>query len=527
MGAAPSLSRRTVNRYDGFCVVFTCSRNRSKDRDAQDWNTTLTIYFDRCQTWLLKTSRVPIGNSVLKNFKLSFRLNRLERDAYGTSAQGNTGGGFASKLVRAVTRGMTHENLELTLTRLKVHAKGVLHGITQEMPPSDIMTFFSYLSGDGNYFPEGFFFAEEARVLSFDDLGAVRLLAAGVNPPDNLDETLYALHPSGLLQQELELHEVDQSEGFLEKNLAWLHAGVAAGSGPGKDGKSHKAEAPAGAAARPTDLRAAVLHGKTSLPGKLRPVYRHDANGQWFDTSLVEMILTNYLMVRVLIPWVLLYPRESGLIPSSGMKQSLLTHNCQVLASTVYLIMRVLRPELTPPNGDTIKAAAVHEAERAMTTAVRDDEGGELQGQDNASEGSSDGEGEENSATTQGATDAVAPKAASGETNNSNVEGNAKKIGARRRGSVLTRVALKPRTVQQIMQQRRYLSVSDKQLVMGLLPDAYFMPFAEQLRPWVLTLAAEFDSWMQKVIVQVMGKIEGSLHRHERASKEPAGERGG
>lgn len=472
---------------------------------------------------------------MLKSPKLSFRLNRLDvkREAYGTSTQGsgNTGGGFVSTLVKKVARGMSHENLALTLMRLKVHVKGVLQGLTQEMPPSDIMTFFSYLAADGNYFPEDFFFKAETKVLSFDDLGAVRKLAADTDPPETLDDTPYALHPSNVLQTELEASTKGHHEGFFEAHrLGWLaHAGPT----PGKDGKTEKGDSMA-ATVRPTDLRAAVLHGRKNLPGKLRPVYHHEANGRWLDTSLVEMILTNYLMVRVLIPWILLYPRESGLVPSSGVKPSVLTHNCQVLASTVYLIVRVLRPELTPPNPDTIKAAAADEIARAAKIALGDDEGIEEDRNSSkpiggvGSEAGSDDEanqGEKTSPRANQGTDAPDPKAAPGDTGG-NRGGTQKKTATQRRRSRAARAPLKPRTVHQIMQQKRYVSVSDTQLVPGLLPDAYFLPVAEQMRPWVLQLAAEFDVWMQKVVVVVMGKVEGSVHRHDRATTDPTDEQG-
>lgn len=517
------------------CLFTALSpQNRSKDRDTQDWNATLTIYFDRCQTWLLKTARIPIGNSVLKSSTLNFRLNRVDgkRDAYGAVAPGggNSGGGFVSTLVRKVARGISHESLALTLMRLKVHAKGVLNGLTQEMPPSDIMTFFSYLAADGNYFPEGFFFDEETEVLAFDELGAVRKLTPVTGPPDSLDDTLYALHTSKELEQELEADNQGHHEGFLDAHhLGWL---VDAGHTLLEGTKAGIVGNAAAAAARPTNLRAAVLHGRERLPGKFKPIYRHEATSEWFDTSFVEMILTNYLMVRVLIPWILLHPQESGLVPSRGLKPSVLVHNCQVLASTVYLIVRVLRPELTPPNAETIKAAIAEETDRAARIAIAGDDdgdGGDGQGQEgnkNNDSSSSDGgserghraksgvasDGEEDSKPDAGG--------AAGRTGGARI-----KLGALRRGSRAIAAPVRPRTVPEIMQQKRYVSVSDKQLIPGLLPDAYFLPFAEQMRPWVLQLAAEFDGWMQKVVAGVMGKVERSAVRQEKAAAQK-GEQG-
>lgn len=516
--------------------------NRSKDRDTQDWNATLTIYFDRCQTWLLKTARVPIGNSVLKSSTLSFRLNRVDgkRDAYGAavSGGGNAGGGFVGTLVRKVARGISHESLALTLMRLKVHAKGVLNGLTQEMPPSDIMTFFSYLAADGNYFPEGFFFDEETGVLAFDELGAVRNLTPVTDPPDSLDDTLYALHTSRRLEQELEADNQGHHEGFLDAHhLGWLvDAGHTLLEGT-KAGIAGGHAAAAAVAPRPTDLRTAVLHGREHLPGKFKPTYRHEATGEWFDTSFVEMILTNYLMVRVLIPWILLYPQESGLVPSRGLKPSLLMHNCQVLASTVYLIVRVLRPELTPPNAETITAAIAEETERAAKVSAagdEDGEGGDGQGQeggnrndDSGSESDSHRGNRQTSAAcvTEGGAEEAKPDGEGGAAAAGKKGGTRKKLAALRRGSRVIAAQVRPRTVPEIMQQKRYVSVSDKQLMPGLLPDAYFLPFAEQMRPWVLQLAAEFDSWMQKVVAEVMGKLESSAVRQERAAG-PKGEQG-
>ena len=487
---------------------------RSKDRDTQDWNATLTIYFDRCQTWLLKTARVPVANSVLKNSSLNFRLNHLDskRDAYGATAPGgvNAGGGFVSSLVRKVARGMSQESLTLTLMRLKVHAKGVLNGLTHEMPPSDIMTFFSYLAADGNYFPEGFFFEEETRVLAFDELGAVRKLTPNTDPPDSLDDTLYALHTSRELEEELEAEKRAQHhEGFLDSHhLGWLvDAGhhLLEGTKAGIAGNIP-------AVPRPTDLRTAVLHGRERLPGKFKSVYRHEANSQWFDTSFVEMILTNYLMVRVLIPWILLYPKQSGLVPSSGVKPSILVHNCQVLASTVYLIVRVLRPELTPPNADTLSAAIAEETERATRIAAAGEDGDEDSPEGNRDGDDSSTEGDSEPATARGDRKKDPPANLEGAEDNPGGKGGGarKKLTALRRGSRAIAAPVRPRTVPEIMQQKRYVSVSDKQLIPGLLPDAYFLPFAEQMRPWVLQLAAEFDGWMQRVVAEVMRKVEGS-----------------
>ncbi|CAM9187048.1 unnamed protein product [Ectocarpus fasciculatus] len=493
---------------------------RSKDRDTQDWNATLTIYFDRCQTWLLKAARVPVGNSVLKNNALNFRLNRKDgkREAFGGAAAsggGNARGGFVSALVRKVAGGISHECLALTLMRLKVHVKGVLNGLTQEMPPTDIMTFFSYLAADGNYFPDGFFFEEETKMLAFDELGAVRNLTPNTDRPDDFEDTLYALHNSKALEEELAADNQGHHEGFLDAHhLGWLvDAGhhLLEGTKAGMAGHA----AATTAAARPTDLRAAVLHGREHLPGKLRPLYRHEANSQWFDTSFVEMILTNYLMVRVLIPWILLYPQESGMVPSSGMKQSLLMHNCQVLASTVYLIVRILRPELTAPNADTVQAAMAEETERAakIAAAAEDEDGDDDDKDDNEDDDDDDdgnGEGQDGNKRDE------AGRADSGEAKKGGTKTN--KLGARRRGSRAAAPVIRPRTVREIMQTKRYVSVSDRQLVPGLLPDAYFLPFAEQMRPWVLQLAAEFDSWMQKVVAVVMGKVESSAMRQERAA---------
>ncbi|CAM9353987.1 unnamed protein product, partial [Discosporangium mesarthrocarpum] len=92
------------------------------------------------------------------------------------------------------------------------------------------------------------------------------------------------------------------------------------------------------------------------------------------------MMLTNYLMVRVLVPWALLYPLESGLSTARGVKPSVCAHNCQVLASLVYLVIRVLRPELTPPNTRTINEAAREEIELAKASVAEDSEEEEEEG---------------------------------------------------------------------------------------------------------------------------------------------------
>lgn len=470
-------------------------------------------------------ARVPVGNSVLKNSKLNFRLNHLEsnREAHGATTQGGgkTGSGLVRALIRKFVLGTSHENLVLTLTRLKVHVKGVLLGLTEENPPSDIMTFFSYLAGDGNYFPQDFFSEEESKVISFDDLGAVRRLAPSTSPPGSLESTLYALHPSVDLQLELKEGSQHRQEGFLEAHhLGWL---VPVVPHHGGEAKMEKADATV-AVARLSDLRAAVLHGRKELPGKLRPVYHDESSDRWFDTSVVEMILTNYLMVRVLIPWILLYPRESGLVPSSGVKNATLTHNCQVLASAVYLIVRVLRPELAPPNDETMKAAVAAEIERARKIAAKEAEG---EHEADGSEGGSDRE--ENEDEKEGRpgnsnSDNLDPKAAPDDANGNRGENKKINIMKRRRSRAAV-PASKPRTVQQIMLQKRDVGVSDTQLVRGLLSDAYFLPFIEHIRPWVLELAAEFDAWMQKVIVVVMSKVGASTNRHEKVGKEMADEK--
>lgn len=495
---------------------------RSKERDTQDWNATLTIYFDRCQTWLLKTSRVPVSNSVLKNSKLSFRLGRLEgkietyhatanavgKGAWGSKSKGKRG--FVGSLLQAVGRGIaSHENMTMTLMRIKVHAIAIMRGLTQEMPPSDIVTFFSYLAGDSNYFPEEFFFEAEKSVLSFDSLGAVRILVPEIDPPDNLEHTLYALHASNDLHDELKADAERHHEGFFEAHhLGWLVP-----DHHNKDEKRGKAGA-VGQATRTTDLRVAVLHGRDALAGKLRPLYRHDARGRWLDIHLVEMVLTNYIMVRVLIPWILLYPHMSGLISSSGVKSSVLTHNCQVLASIVYLIVRVLRPELTPPNLQTQEAAALEEIERARQQTLldgktaqqahEDDKAGSgSEGGDNNAENRDSGDEEDVESTGEGASKARAEDTPKGR--------------LRRNEDKETEII--PLTVQEIMQQKRAVSLSDKQLVRGLLPDSYFIPFVEQLRPWILEQAAEFDTWMQNVVVMVMSK-SASVVRQDKNTKE-------
>lgn len=459
---------------------------------------------------------------MLKNPKLSLRLGRSEGNVEAYHATANAVGkgaggskprrkrGFVGGLLRAVGRGIVpHENMTTTLMRIKVHAVAIMRGLTQEMPPSDIVTFFSYLAGDSNYFPEGFFFEAETNVLSFDSLGAVRILVSEVDPPDSLEHTLYALHASSDLQDELKADAERHHEGFLEAHhLGWLVP-----DHHNKDEKRGKAGA-AGKTTRTTDLRVAVLHGRDALAGKLRPLYRHDASGRWLDTHLVEMVLTNYIMVRVLIPWVLLHPHLSGLIPSSGVKPSVLTHNCQVLASIVYLIVRVLRPELTPPNLETQEAAVLEEIERARQHALQDEKTRRhSQEDDKAGSGSDGGDSDAESRDSGDEKDAES-------TEDGGSKARAEDAPKRRlRRNEDKEAEITPLTVQEIMQQKRAVSLSDKQLVRGLLPDSYFIPFVEQLRPWVLEQAAEFDTWVQNVVVMVMSKSASSI-RQSKSSEE-------
>ncbi|CAM9353912.1 unnamed protein product, partial [Discosporangium mesarthrocarpum] len=203
---------------------------RSKERDTKDWNATLGIYFNRCQMWLIKTTRVPITNSVLKSSKLNLRLARVtgkhaSRDVYASI--GDTwGSGLVGTLRNLVRRSGHHSKIEDTaILRAKVHTKGILRGVTREMPPNDILTFLSYLITDGNYFPDGFFFEEEAKLLSFDPLGALRSVITETEAPETMEETIYAPHdPASFLAKAQALcAPAHSSSGHY--TLDWLHLG--------------------------------------------------------------------------------------------------------------------------------------------------------------------------------------------------------------------------------------------------------------------------------------------------------------
>ncbi|CAM9582075.1 unnamed protein product, partial [Choristocarpus tenellus] len=281
---------------------------RSKEQDTLDWSVTLAIYFTRCQNWLLKMARFPISNSVLKSSKLNLRLAKVvgkkaSRDVYA-SLGGSRAGGLVGSMWKAVGASEYHSKADdAALLCVKVHVKGVMQSITRDMPAPDIMTFLSYLTTDGNYFPEGFFFEQEKKVLSFDPLGGLRCLSPERDPPESLDATLYAINKSTVPGAKALLLCTPTHHGGLEHHfLPWLHGRIGHSKtkkvGVAEDVTTSTSPSPAHTLNSVGDmsLRDIILWGKTTLPGKLQSVYRHDASGKWYDTSLVEMMLTNYLM---------------------------------------------------------------------------------------------------------------------------------------------------------------------------------------------------------------------------------------
>jgi hypothetical protein len=279
----------------------------------------------------------------------------------------------------------------------------------REPPPDDIMKLLLYLASDGVYFPSGWLYVAEKERLDLNDLGATRWMLLPVEGS-----------PSSLPAS--------------RKGLAAEHPEKHPGHGR-----------------RRSSLPAPLQRLQTE---KLPSLYKHEQSERWYDTSRIEMIVTNFLFVKLLVPWVLLYPWESGLSKGPNVSAAAAAHNCQVLASAFYLLLRTLRPELIAPGDADVSG-----------------EGDELEHSDD--EGTSGG---------------LPSKP--------------------RRGSWIPGAGSKkppPRSLADVLREENF--VSNVLIAAGLLPDSYFIAVRHELEFWMKELAKDLQKWIQEVVAGVVNEI--------------------
>ncbi|KAG5182530.1 hypothetical protein JKP88DRAFT_277892 [Tribonema minus] len=415
-------------------------KSKSRTQDADEFAATLALYQGRCRAWALRATRLPLS-SCLKDPSLSLRAGAT------TAADGGGGGALLRRLLQAKTGG----SLELRHTKLKVHVKGIIDGVTREPPPHDIIKFLAFLIADGNYYPEGFLFPGECARMSFSPLGATRWIVRPAGSGDNGN-----------------------------------------GGGSAAYGATTPRPPPPGGG------RTTVKRGmrKTSLPPTLEIVrrskkactYVHGATGVAYDVSTVEMLVTNFLLVRQLLPWAVLYPWESGLKRLAG-----------VLASCVYMLLRPLRPEL----------AAAGESGSSSGSSGSGGSGSSTQEQAAANQAAVDLAARLAAAAAADAQGDSSPASAPpAEPVHSGAPALARRASRQAQAQVTVALFKKSggaappaKALAESMREGRPLS--NALLAAALLPPAHFAPMATLMERWLLPVAGQLNAWIQDALQQV------------------------
>jgi hypothetical protein len=276
-----------------------------------------------------------------------------------------------------------------------------VEGIVSEPPPEDILNLLLYLATDGVYFPTGWLFSSEAAKLSLNELGASR----------------------------------------------WMLIPLRGGSSGDGDGPS-----------RPIP---SLMTPWASSCRKSPSRYLHAETGQWYDTSRIEMIITNFLFCKMMVPWVLLYPWESGLSRGPAISKSAAESNCQMLASAFYLILRCLREELLVPPEDIDENRDDDPTPAPKDSNVVEEERNKRRG--------------------------------------SRVSAVSNPLRRKRRSSSLAE------NLTSSLRQNKF--VSNEVIALGLLPDSYFSPIMSHMGAWMGDLAVQLDAWIQEIVRGIALKL--------------------
>eukprot|EP01039_Chlorochromonas_danica_P004287 gene4287-4707_t len=128
-------------------------RGKYRDREKREFKHTLSLFIETLDDWIGRLIQLPLS-SMVEDSSLDFDPNRLHINAYQT------------------------------LLPLKVRLFRIVHSLVEmPLPAVSITALLASLLGDGNYWPEGYFWPSESRLLDFDRLGATRDMLPVVHQP--------------------------------------------------------------------------------------------------------------------------------------------------------------------------------------------------------------------------------------------------------------------------------------------------------------------------------------------------------
>lgn len=128
-------------------------RGKYRDREKREFKHTLSLFIETLDDWIGRLIQLPLS-SMVEDSSLDFDPNRLHINAYQT------------------------------LLPLKVRLFRIVHSLVEmPLPAVSITALLASLLGDGNYWPEGYFWPSESCVLDFDRLGATRDMLPVVHQP--------------------------------------------------------------------------------------------------------------------------------------------------------------------------------------------------------------------------------------------------------------------------------------------------------------------------------------------------------
>ena len=290
--------------------------SESVHKDQADVAEFMGLYRDLSKNWLTSLVKVPVL-SVVKNKTLNLDL----AGCHGKGAGGGSGGGgVLGSIVGTLTgKGSRKDVPKEMLMQCKVRVKGIIDillsscrvnksGAAGKGIPQKLCEFFAkYFVQDGVAFPETYLWPSERDNLEFSELGMTRRMVYKLDEKDLDDEN------------ELE----DSTAGGAQK----------------------QANAP----------RDSLFLGKQEL----------------LDTDRPRMLITNFLIARVLVNQILLDPDScQTLHGGKGMGLRSL-RNLQYMASLFYLILGKLHDDLPPPYGHVVTAKHANDTVGSASATAR------------------------------------------------------------------------------------------------------------------------------------------------------------
>jgi len=299
---SPSQVWRSVVHYLIFAYIrpyrgVLKRRMETRLREEHDSQHMLNMLLMQSRTWLRSTVRVPLKSILTDPGSLGIE-NKRSMAGRISGAKGTT--------------------LETRMIRLKVRCKAMVTAIVKAPPPPAILSLLSLLLGDGQFFPRAghFLFDSEIERLELDEIGATRHMLFEVERESD-SET-----------------ESDDDDGG---------GGADGGGGGGGGGGAGDDASDDGSIEIVPPPPPPPAHWEYSAS---RNIYLH----RYMQVGIgrVEMLVTNLLFTRILIPLVILKPEKQAHGASKD-QAAAIAANLRIVSTCLYMMLRKHRRELPRP----------------------------------------------------------------------------------------------------------------------------------------------------------------------------------